>query len=222
MESEAVASNEAELDVIHFFEIKPYLTKKVKQFHAGCIKNHFSEWASYTMDKEILASVSGLSLEFSDNKLPHYLKGMKVRFSSKEELYLACEIKNLLQKGVIKESQHKEGEFISPIFLVPKSEDSFRMILNLKSLNKNMPYIYFKMEKIKSILTLVIPKCYMVKADIRDAYHSVPILPEHQKYLKFYFRRNLYQLTYLPNGLCSGPRKFTKLIKPPLSYLRSQ
>ena len=91
-----------ELDVIHFSEIKPYLIEKVKQFQVGFIKNHFSEWASYTMDKEILGSVSGLSLEFSDNKLPHYHKGMKMRFYSKEELFLADEIKNLLQKGDIK------------------------------------------------------------------------------------------------------------------------
>ena len=81
------------------------------------------------MDKEILGSVSELSLEISDNKLPHYHKGMETRFSSKEELFLACEIKNLLQKGVTKESQHEKGEFISPNFLVPKSEDSCRMIL---------------------------------------------------------------------------------------------
>ena len=52
-----------------------------------------------------------------------------MKFSSKEELLLADEIKNLLQKDIIKKSQHKEGELISPIFLVPKSEDSFRMIL---------------------------------------------------------------------------------------------
>ena len=96
------------------------------------------------MDKEILRSVSGLSLDFSDNKLPHYHKGLEIRFSSKEEL--RDEIKNLLQKGVIKESQHEEGEFISPIFLVPKYEDFFRIILNLKRLNENMPYIPFKME----------------------------------------------------------------------------
>ena len=145
-----------------------------------------------------------------------------MKFSSKEELFLADEIKNLQQKGVIKESQHEEGEFISRIFLVPKSEDSFRMILNLKRLNENMPYIHFKMETIKSILTLVTPNCYMAKVDIKDAYYSVPILPEHQKYLKFYFRGKLYQFTCLPNGLCSGPRKFTKLLKPPLSYLRLQ
>ena len=96
------------------------------------------------MDKEILRSVSGLSLDFSDNKLPQYLKGLEMRYSSKEEL--RDEIKNLLQKGVIKESQHEEGEFISPIFLVPKYEDFFRIILNLKRLNENMPYIPFKME----------------------------------------------------------------------------
>ena len=60
------------------------------------------------------------------------------------------------------------------------------MILNLKSLNENMPYIHFKMETIKSILTLVTPNCYMAKIDIKDAYYSVPIVPEHQKYQNLY------------------------------------
>ena len=98
-------------------QLKPYLTEKVKQFQAGCIKHHFSEWTSYTTNKEILESLSGLSLGFSDNKLLHYHKGLEMRFNSKVELFLAGEIKNLVQKGVIKESQHEE-EFISPIFLV--------------------------------------------------------------------------------------------------------
>ena len=88
------------------------------------------------------------------------------------------------------------------------------MILNRKRLNENMPYIHFKMETIGD--TLVTPNCFMAKVDIKDAYYSVPILPEHQKYLKFYFTGNPYQFTCLPNGLCSDPRKFTKLLKPPL------
>ena len=50
------------------------------------------------MDKEILGLVSALFLEFSDNKLPHYHKGREMRFSSKEELFLANEIKNLCKK----------------------------------------------------------------------------------------------------------------------------
>ena len=31
---------------------------------------------------------------------------------------------------------------------------------------------------------------------------------------------NFYKFTFLPNGLCSAPRKFTKLLKPPLAKLR--
>ena len=88
--------NDLELDVIHFLKIKPYLTEKVKQFQAGCIKNYFSEWNGYTMDKETVGSVSGLLLEFSDNKLPHYHKGTEMRFSSKEELFLVDEINLIL------------------------------------------------------------------------------------------------------------------------------
>ena len=96
------------------------------------------------------------------------------------------------------------------------------MILNLKRLKESVPYIHFKMETIKCILNLVTPYCYMAKVDLKGAYYSVPILPEHQKYLKSYFRRKIYLFTCLPNGLCSGLRKFTKLQKPPLFYLRLQ
>ena len=39
---------------------------------------------------------------------------------------------------------------------------------------------------------------------------------------KFYFTGKLYQFTCLPNSLCAGPCKFTKLLEPSLSYLRLQ
>ena len=29
---------------------------------------------------------------------------------------------------------------------------------------------------------MITPHCYMAKIDIQDAYHSIPILEEHQKY----------------------------------------
>ena len=94
VESEAAASNEAELDVIiHSLESKPDLTEKLKQFQADCIQNCFSKWAGYIMDKEILGSVFSLSLELSDKKLPYYHKEMKMRFSSKEELLLTDKLK---------------------------------------------------------------------------------------------------------------------------------
>ena len=76
------------------------------------------------------------------------------------------------------------------------------------------------METIKSVVNLVTPNCYMTKIDIKDAYYSISILPEHQKFLKFSLQGKLYKFTCLPNGLCSGPGKFTKLLKPSLAELR--
>ena len=80
------------------------------------------------MGKRILGSVSSISLELFDNKLPYSHKGVGMMFSSKEKLFLAYETKHLLQKGVIMELQHEEGEFIYAIFLLPKSEYSLSMI----------------------------------------------------------------------------------------------
>ena len=95
------------------------------------------------MDKEISGSISDLSLQLSEKKLPHYNKPMKIRFPFKEYLFLVDEIKLLLQKGVINEPQHQKGEFRSFNYLVPKSEDFFRIIVNLKILNENMTHFIF-------------------------------------------------------------------------------
>ena len=78
------------------------------------------------------------------------------------------------------------------------------------------------MKTINFILTVVTPNCSMAKLDVKDAYYSIPILEEHQKYLKFLFGQKLYQFTCLPKSLCSGPRKFTKLLKAPLAYLHKR
>ena len=46
------------------------------------------------------------------------------------------------------------------------------------------------------------------------------ISEEDSKYLKFYVGKNLLKFVVLPNGLSSGPRKFTKLTKQPIACLR--
>jgi hypothetical protein len=59
----------------------------------------------------------------------------------------------------------------------------------------------------------------MASIDLKDAYYSIPIRERDRKYLRFYWHNQLYQFTCLPNGLSSGPRKFTKILKPALSSL---
>ncbi|XP_028407843.1 uncharacterized protein LOC114530423 [Dendronephthya gigantea] len=62
----------------------------------------------------------------------------------------------------------------------------------------------------------------MASIDLKDAYYSVQVSPNYQKYLKFVWNGVVYKFTCLPNGLACCPRKFTKLMKPVFASLRQQ
>lgn len=96
------------------------------------------------------------------------------------------------------------------------------MILNLKDLNQFIPYHHFKMDNIYSCIRLMKPLCYMASIDLKDAYFSLPVHKNYQKYLKFVLQGVLYKFTCMPQDLACAPRLFTKLLKPVLSHLRSQ
>ena len=60
----------------------------------------------------------------------------------------------------------------------------------------------------------------MASLDIKDAYYTIPVAEEYQKYLKFMWKGKLYRFCVLPNGLSPCPRLFTKLLKYPIENLR--
>ena len=72
-----------------------------------------------------------------------------------------------------------------------------------EKLNGEMPYIHFRMEKLQSILELIIRGSFMASLDLKDAYYSIPINPDHTKYLKFTSKGQWFKFPVLPNGLCS-------------------
>ena len=58
------------------------------------------------------------------------------------------------------------------------------MILNLKRLNKHITYHHFKMDTLQTALLLVTPNCFFASIDLKDAYYSCSIAPEHRKFLR--------------------------------------
>ena len=72
------------------------------------------------------------------------------------------------------------------------------------------------------ILSLIMPFCFMAVFDLKDAYLVVLIAGQNVKFLKFTWNGKIYMYVVLPFGLSSAPRKFTKLLKPILAFLRHQ
>lgn len=191
-------------------------------FQAGRLKNFSHEWRKLTSDTKILDIALNCYIEFIDDIFPVQNKSSirNIKVNKKEEMIIDTEIQNLLDKKVIEEVNSVEGEFLSPIFVRPKKNGEFRMILNLKALNEFVEYHHFKMDTFETALNLIKSNCFMASVDIRHAYYSVPIDEQYRKFLRFSWKEKILQYSCLPNGLASAPRLFTKLMKVVYATLR--
>ncbi|XP_069827928.1 uncharacterized protein [Dendropsophus ebraccatus] len=139
---------------------------------------------------------------------------------------LEKEVISLIDKDVLVPVPHGEIEqgFYSTLFLVQKPDLSFRVIINLKPLNRFLKYQRFKMESIKSTINLLQKNCFMASIDLKDAYLHVPIHKQYQKYLRIAIRinNNLCHLQFqaLPFGIAIAPRVFTKIIAEMAAHIR--
>ena len=131
------------------------------------------------------------------------------------------EVSELLSKGAVVPCR-SEPEFISTLFIDPKQNGKFRPVINLRYLNLFVHYDHFKQETFKVILDLVQKNDYFTSIDLSDAYFSVPIRSDYQKYLKFSWNGHLFKFVCLPFGLKSAPFVFIKILKPVYAWFRQQ
>ena len=135
-------------------------------------------------------------------------------------------IEEFLQQRVITPvPQQEEGlGCYSHVFLVKKPSGKFRLILNLKILNKSIRYKRFRMDSIYSVRKLLPAGCFLASIDLRDAYLHVPIRTSSQRYLRLAISTGKevkhFQFRALPFGLSSSPRVFTKVVAEALAPLR--
>ena len=72
------------------------------------------------------------------------------------------------------------------IFVTPKKDEGVRLVINLKYLNQNIMYEHFKMENMSDLVNMIKPGDFIMQLDLKDAYFSVPIHPQDQKFLRFH------------------------------------
>ena len=188
----------------------------------GRIAHQLFNWKKISLDPWILECVMGYKIAFI--KAPVQKCIPVARASGEMQALISAEVETLLGKGAIREVEHlgtKEG-FFSRIFVIPKKGGQFRLVVNLRPLNRFIEYQHFKLESIHLVRDLLQLGDWMVRLDLKDAYFAVPIWSGHRKYLRFKWDGRAFEFKCLPFGLSSAPLVFTKLLRPVVGFLRDK
>ena len=192
---------------------------KVRTVCAGRISRYVGAWKFITHDPWVLHVVEGFRIPFY--AFPQQVREpFPYRLSALETKAATLEIQKLCDKGVLEVADFDENQVLSNIFLRPKKDGSFRMILDLTWVNKHVVYEHFKMCSLETAKDMLRDNCWMASVDLRDAYYSVRVHEQDRKFLRFKWNGVIYQFTCMPNGLACAPRFFTKLLNPVFASLR--
>ena len=80
--------------------------------------------------------VEGVDIDFTELPVQREKPAHNHTFSTEQIHAIDLEVSELLKKGVIRKAHHSNKEYISPIFVRPKKDNRWRMILNLKDEQK--------------------------------------------------------------------------------------
>ena len=177
------------------------------------------QWEKVTRDPEVLEAIRGYELPFSS--LPPARSRLKEPIFS-PVIAEACdkEILRLLNKGAITVTSPSADQFLSRFFLIEKTSEGMRFILNLKDLNCFLSPPHFQLEDWRMVTQLMTQDSWMVTVDLEDAYLLVPISPKSRRFLRFQWRGVTYEFAVLPFGLSTAPYIFTKILRPVMAHLR--
>ena len=126
----------------------------------------------------------------------------------------------LLSKHVIEPVPMQEECLHNIVFLRPKPNGTWRLILDVSALNKFLVVKTFTMDTAAIIRHAVTPSAFGTSVDWSDAYHHVPVHDNFKNFLAFQVGKRRFRYVCCPFGLSPLPQVFTEICLPLKAYVR--
>lgn len=147
----------------------------------GRIRDFFQEWKKITTDKWIQNIIQyGYCIKL-EKQPPNKRPSSKVHSAKELSLSLleALELLNKEAIEIVPDKERNKGVY-SNYFLVPKVDETLRLILDLRFLNKFIRTQRFKMTSLQEVIPQLQEGDYMATIDLKDAYLHIPINKRHK------------------------------------------
>nr|GEZ82766.1 hypothetical protein [Tanacetum cinerariifolium] len=131
------------------------------------------------------------------------------RLAPSEMKELAKQLQELSKKGFIHPSSSPWG---APVLFVKKKDESFRMCINYRELNKLTVKNRYPLPRIDDLFDQLQGSSVYSKIDLRMGYHQLRIREEDIPITSFRTRYGHYEFRVMPFGLTNSPAVFMDLM----------
>ncbi|KXJ72535.1 hypothetical protein RP20_CCG017781 [Aedes albopictus] len=132
------------------------------------------------------------------------------RLSFYENTELEKIVQDMLAKGIIRESNADDH---CKVVLVKKKNNTFRMCVNFRPLNKLVIRDNYPMPVIDDLIVKLRNKRYFTALDLKNGYYHVDVNENSKKYLSFVVEGGQYEFNKLPFGFANSPAAFVRYIR---------
>lgn len=153
-----------------------------------------------------------MHIKLNSDTIIHY---RPYRLSYDEKLRVRQIVKDLLDKGIIRES---ESEFASPILLVKKKDGSDRMCVDFRKLNEITIKDRFPLPLIDDYIDRLGHSKYYTSLDMATGFHQIPMHEDSIHMTGFVTPEGHFEYVKMPYGLANAPVVYQRII---MNTLRS-
>lgn len=138
------------------------------------------------------------------------------RLSYQEKIIVREIIKDLLEKGIVRES---ESEYASPILLVKKKDGSNRLCVDFRALNRITVKDRYPLPLIEDHIDRLGSAKFFSCLDMASGFHQIPINKRSIHKTGFVTPEGHYEYLKMPFGLCNSPTVYQRIINGTLRRL---
>lgn len=139
------------------------------------------------------------------------------RVSPSERKIIDEQVRDMLQKGVIRESS---SPWAAPVILVKKKDGTWRFCVDYRRLNSVTKRDVYPLPRIDDALDCLHSASYFSSIDLRSGYWQIPVHSMDKEKTAFVTPDGLYEFNVMPFGLCNAPATFERFMDTILRGLK--